>query len=60
MWSVLLSLLIGCCLAGAGGGGFLAAITNKPDQYDKVQKNICSNSVSHMQKQYTTNFAYIC
>ncbi|XP_065920232.1 L-fucose kinase-like [Dysidea avara] len=37
-------LLHGCCLCGAGGGGFLAAITVEPDQYNEVQKVISSNS----------------
>ena len=42
-----MSCPLGCCLCGAGGGGFLAAITNKPDMYSAIQQVISTNSVSN-------------
>jgi len=39
--------LSGSCLCGAGGGGFLAAITIEPDVYNEVQQVISSNPVSN-------------
>ena len=49
----------GCCLCGAGGGGFLAAITNQPDKYDAIQQVISTNSVSNSITHVFTDISYI-